>query len=94
MCVFLVLLVFFLQNGVYEWDLVVFQALIVLDTLVTAFSCYCKAQYKIEPVEVEWVDGSKHRTPELKFRKEIVNSKEANKFIGTRYCEESRFFHY
>ncbi|CAB0004046.1 unnamed protein product [Nesidiocoris tenuis] len=58
------------------------KAQIVLDTLVTAFSCYCKDQYKIEPVEVEWVGGSKHRTPELKSRKEIINTKKVNKFVG------------
>ncbi|KAF6213182.1 hypothetical protein GE061_010898, partial [Apolygus lucorum] len=59
------------------------KAHIALETLVTAFSCYCGSKYQIEPVEVEWVDGSKHRTPELKSRKEIINAKKANKFIGS-----------
>uniref|UniRef100_A0A0A9Y0Q5 Phenylalanine--tRNA ligase beta subunit n=1 Tax=Lygus hesperus TaxID=30085 RepID=A0A0A9Y0Q5_LYGHE len=59
------------------------KAHIALDTLVTAFSCYCNTKYIVEPVEVEWVDNSKHRTPELKYRKEIINAKKANKFIGS-----------
>ncbi|XP_014256181.1 phenylalanine--tRNA ligase beta subunit [Cimex lectularius] len=60
------------------------KAHVALDTLVTSFSYYCKNTFTSETCEVVWADGSKHRTPELAYRKEVVNSKKLNKYIGTK----------
>ncbi|KAL1123038.1 hypothetical protein AAG570_002126 [Ranatra chinensis] len=58
------------------------KANIALDTLVTGFSQYCKNRYTSEICEVSWPDGSKHRTPELPYRKETINAKKLTKYIG------------
>lgn len=41
---------------------------VTLDTIVTMFSTYCKEQFTVEPVDVEYQDGTKMETPELKYR--------------------------
>ncbi|CAG5105684.1 Oidioi.mRNA.OKI2018_I69.chr1.g2358.t1.cds [Oikopleura dioica] len=48
---------------------------IVLDTIVTMFSEYCAAPFKIEPVEIEYFNGKKEITPTLKYENEKIISR-------------------
>ncbi|KAK3746555.1 hypothetical protein QZH41_017032 [Actinostola sp. cb2023] len=65
------------------------KAKIVLDTLVTLFSVYCKEPFVVESVEVEQPDGSVLVYPELKYRYEIVSADEINKKIGINETTEN-----
>lgn len=60
------------------------KAKIVLDTVVTAFSYHCKNQFTCEISEVVWPDGSKQKCPEIPYRKEVINIKKLNKYIGIK----------
>lgn len=60
------------------------KANIVLDTIVTAFSYHCKNQFTCEACEVISADGSKRRTPSFQYRKEVINIKKLNKYIGIK----------
>lgn len=60
------------------------KANIVLDTVVTAFSYHCKNQFTCEACEVISADGSKRRTPSFQYRKEVINIKKLNKYIGIK----------
>lgn len=60
------------------------KAEIVLDTMVTMFSQYCVEQFRVEPVEVEQVDGSKQKYPKLAHRVEEVDCDEVNKKVGIK----------
>nr|CAB3244784.1 phenylalanine--tRNA ligase beta subunit [Phallusia mammillata] len=55
---------------------------VTLDTIVTMFSSYCKDQFAVEPVDVEYYNGNKMETPELKYRQEVVYADDLNKKIG------------
>jgi hypothetical protein len=61
------------------------KAVVVLDTVATAFSSYCKEAFSVETIEVTWPDGSVHRTPHFQYRKEVVNVKQLNSYIGIKY---------
>lgn len=59
------------------------QAVIVLDTLVCAFSKYCKEEFQIERCKisasgVEWY-------PRMSERKENLSVKKINKSLGLKY---------
>ncbi|XP_075220066.1 phenylalanine--tRNA ligase beta subunit [Lycorma delicatula] len=58
------------------------KAKIILDTIVCAFSQYCVDKYVVEGVEVVRPDGTKHKYPELAYRKETITVKKINKYIG------------
>ncbi|MFS7972238.1 putative phenylalanine--tRNA ligase [Helianthus anomalus] len=68
------------------------KAKIVLNTMVTMFSGYCKQKFKVEPVEVTYPDGKSYICPELspydmKVSLSYINriagiSLEANKVAG------------
>uniref|UniRef100_A0A1B6EWG0 Phenylalanine--tRNA ligase beta subunit n=2 Tax=Cuerna arida TaxID=1464854 RepID=A0A1B6EWG0_9HEMI len=58
------------------------KAVVVLDTLVCAFSQYCSAQYQAEVVEVVRPDKTVEKYPTLAYRKEVVSTKKVNKYIG------------
>ena len=45
---------------------------IVLDTVVTMFSEYCKIPFEIEPVIIEHSNGTTEQTPELTYWEEKV----------------------
>lgn len=61
-----------------------FQASIVLDTLVCAFSKYCKEEFQVERCKVisnsvsEWF-------PQLSYRIEHLSSKKINKYLGLKW---------
>ncbi|KAJ8320237.1 hypothetical protein KUTeg_001824 [Tegillarca granosa] len=55
---------------------------IVLDTIVTMFSQYCKEPYVIEAVEVIQADGTSVIHPELPYRFEVIDVADTNKKIG------------
>lgn len=58
------------------------KASVVLDTLVTMFSVYCKDQYEVESVDVVQPDGSTISYPKLQYRDEIVELEKSNKAVG------------
>lgn len=62
----------------------IFQAKIVLDTLVCMFSQYCVSKYTAECSEVVLPDGTVTRYPELAYREEVVNVQKTNKYVGIR----------
>lgn len=64
------------------------KAIIVLDTIVTLFSQYCKKKFTVEPVEVEQTDGTVTEYPELKYRHEKVDVENINKKIGLNLSGE------
>jgi len=58
------------------------KANITLDIITTLFSYHCDDQFNIEPVDVEFADGSVTKTPEIPYRVEKVNADYLNKTIG------------
>nr|CAI5818626.1 unnamed protein product [Callosobruchus analis] len=58
------------------------KAKIVLDTIVTMFSCYCANKYTVEYCEVVNPNGSSVLYPTLQYRRENVSAKRVNKKIG------------
>jgi len=62
----------------------IFQAKIVLDTLVCMFSQYCVCKYTTECCEVVLPDGKFTRYPELSYREEVVSIKKTNRYVGIR----------
>ncbi|KAK2726545.1 phenylalanine--tRNA ligase beta subunit-like [Artemia franciscana] len=58
------------------------KAEIVLDTLITAFSGYCKKPFTAEKVKIIRNDGSSVVYPKLEYREQSVNADKINKFIG------------
>jgi len=63
----------------------IFQAKIVLDTLVCMFSQYCVCKYTAECCEVVLPDGTVTRYPELAYREEVVNVQKTNRYVGIRW---------
>jgi len=51
------------------------KAKTTLDTIVTMFSCYCAKPFTVEPVDVEYYDGTKMVTPELQYRWKLTKSR-------------------
>ncbi|XP_065060802.1 phenylalanine--tRNA ligase beta subunit-like [Rhopilema esculentum] len=64
------------------------KASVVLDTLVTMFSVYCKDPFVVESVDVHQPDGKVITYPELEYRKEIVEVERANKAVGINISAE------
>eukprot|EP01062_Namystynia_karyoxenos_P060221 TRINITY_DN51751_c0_g1_i1.p1 TRINITY_DN51751_c0_g1~~TRINITY_DN51751_c0_g1_i1.p1 ORF type:complete len:627 (+),score=208.07 TRINITY_DN51751_c0_g1_i1:106-1986(+) len=64
------------------------KATIVVNVICAAFSEYCKEQYTVEPVEVEypeeikWVTGRKDVTPDFNFRHFTVPLDYINRSVG------------
>ncbi|XP_025417927.1 phenylalanine--tRNA ligase beta subunit [Sipha flava] len=58
------------------------KANIVLDTVLCMFSKYCSNKYSAERCEIVYPDGSVKLYPELKYRKETVNRKKVNSYLG------------
>eukprot|EP00112_Aurelia_sp_Birch-Aquarium-sp1_P008923 Seg1997.6 transcript_id=Seg1997.6/GoldUCD/mRNA.D3Y31 product="Phenylalanine-tRNA ligase beta subunit" protein_id=Seg1997.6/GoldUCD/D3Y31 len=66
----------------------VHKATIVLDTLVTMFSVYCKEPFVIESVDVHQPDGKTITYPKLQYRQEIVEVGKSNKAVGISISAE------
>ncbi|XP_028393837.1 phenylalanine--tRNA ligase beta subunit-like [Dendronephthya gigantea] len=64
------------------------KAEIVLDTLVTMFSVYCRKKFVVEPVEVERPDGSVVLYPKLNYRHETISVEETNIKVGIQESAE------
>lgn len=60
------------------------QARIVVDTIVCAFSQYCKTKYTAETVEVVYPDGQTFHYPDLKYRTEEIDCDRAISYIGIK----------
>jgi len=48
------------------------------------FSKYCLNKYTAEKCEIVYPDGSVKFCPELKYRKETVNRKKINSYLGIK----------
>ncbi|KAJ3084245.1 phenylalanyl-tRNA synthetase [Rhizoclosmatium globosum] len=59
------------------------KAKIVLNTVVTMFSEYCKEKFTVEPVEVVQTDGKSVMYPDLSMRHMETSAPYINKLIGT-----------
>ncbi|KOC68937.1 putative phenylalanine--tRNA ligase beta subunit [Habropoda laboriosa] len=64
------------------------KAKVVLDTVVCAFSQYCKTKYTIEMVEIVYPNKQVFHYPDLKYRIEEINCKKATKYIGVQQTAE------
>ncbi|XP_064385368.1 phenylalanine--tRNA ligase beta subunit-like [Halichondria panicea] len=64
------------------------KAKIVLDTLVTMFSVYCKEPFIVEYAEIERPDGSIQLYPELQSRTEVVPVSLINRNVGIQLSAE------
>lgn len=61
------------------------KAKVVLDTLVCAFSKYCKDKYTVESVEVIYQETNEiYQYPELKYRFNEINNDDAINYIGIK----------
>ncbi|XP_057337957.1 phenylalanine--tRNA ligase beta subunit [Microplitis mediator] len=61
------------------------KAQITVDTLVCAFSEYCKDKYTVEPVEIIYEETKQvFRSPELKYRINEINCDDALNYIGVK----------
>lgn len=60
-----------------------FQAIIVLDTLVCAFSSYCDEPFTVEACKVI-SDKASEWYPHLKYRKESLSVKKINNYLGVK----------
>ncbi|KAF8363610.1 fars-3 [Pristionchus pacificus] len=59
------------------------KAIVVLDTMVTMYSQYCKKPFTVEPVEVEYEeDGRVESYPKLSYRERTVKVSEVNTKMG------------
>lgn len=58
------------------------KATVVLDTIVTMFSVYCKEPFVVESVDVQQTDGSLLTYPKLQYRQETIALERANKAVG------------
>ncbi|XP_020718334.1 phenylalanine--tRNA ligase beta subunit isoform X2 [Bombus terrestris] len=64
------------------------KAKVVLDTIVCAFSQYCKIKYSVEMVEIVYPDEQVFHYPDLKYRIEEMNCEKAIKYIGIKQTAE------
>ncbi|XP_065221867.1 phenylalanine--tRNA ligase beta subunit [Planococcus citri] len=62
------------------------KAIIVLDTLVCAFSTYCKEPFTVEGCKVTSTRGTEW-FPHLKYRKETLSVKKINGYLGVKSTE-------
>ncbi|XP_076655752.1 phenylalanine--tRNA ligase beta subunit [Halictus rubicundus] len=60
------------------------KAKIVLDTIVCAFSQYCKTKYTVEAVEVVYPNNEVFCYPELKYRTQEIDCETAINYIGVQ----------
>ncbi|VVC31688.1 Putative DNA-binding domain,B3/B4 tRNA-binding domain,Phenylalanyl-tRNA synthetase, B3/B4,Phenylalanyl- [Cinara cedri] len=58
------------------------KANVVLDTILCMFSKYCSNKYTAEKCQIVYPDGLVKHYPEFKYRKEIVNRKKVNHYLG------------
>nr|CAG4647781.1 EOG090X03QT [Moina brachiata]SVE92925.1 EOG090X03QT [Moina brachiata] len=58
------------------------KARVVLDTLVSMFSCYCSEPFTVEKCEVESPSGDVNMYPKLENRIESVDAKKVNSMVG------------
>nr|CAH7718408.1 unnamed protein product [Callosobruchus chinensis] len=65
------------------------KAKIVLDTVVTMFSCYCANKYTVEYCEVVNPNGTSALYPTLEYRQENISAKKVNKKIGINETPEN-----
>lgn len=56
-----------------------------MDTILCMFSKYCSDKYTAERCQIVYPDGSIKLYPELKYRKETVNRKKVNSYLGIGY---------
>ncbi|KAK1126165.1 hypothetical protein K0M31_004802 [Melipona bicolor] len=64
------------------------KAKIALDTIVCAFSQYCKIKYTVEMVEIVYPDKQVFHYPDLKYRIEEIDCEKATKYIGIKQTAE------
>nr|XP_003700825.1 PREDICTED: probable phenylalanine--tRNA ligase beta subunit [Megachile rotundata] len=64
------------------------KAKIALDTIVCAFSQYCKQKYTVETVEIVYPDKRVFHYPDLKYRIEEIDCKKAMDYIGVKQTPE------
>ncbi|XP_076174301.1 phenylalanine--tRNA ligase beta subunit isoform X2 [Ptiloglossa arizonensis] len=64
------------------------KARVVLDTIVCAFSQYCKTKYTVETVEVVYPNKQIFRYPDLKYRTEEIDCDKAINYIGIKQTAE------
>ncbi|XP_043252421.1 phenylalanine--tRNA ligase beta subunit-like isoform X1 [Colletes gigas] len=64
------------------------KARIVLDTIVCAFSQYCKIKYTVEKVEVIYPNKQVFHYPDLKYRTEEIDCEKAINYIGIKQTAE------
>ncbi|KAJ3030500.1 UNVERIFIED_CONTAM: hypothetical protein HDU68_008788 [Siphonaria sp. JEL0065] len=64
------------------------KAKVVLNTVVTMFSEYCKEKFTVEQVEVVQTDGKSVLYPDLSFREIKTTAPYINKLIGTELPRE------
>jgi phenylalanyl-tRNA synthetase beta chain len=64
------------------------KAKIVLNTVVSMFSVYCKKAFSVEPVEVVYPDGSKHIYPDLSDRQMNAKVSYINSCVGIQCSPE------
>lgn len=60
------------------------KAKVVLDTMVTMFSGYCKIPFQIEYCEVIIPNGEIETYPDLEYRLETISPDRANALIGIK----------
>lgn len=60
----------------------------MLDTIVCAFSQYCKTKYTVETVEVVYPNKQIFRYPDLKYRTEEIDCDKAINYIGIKQTAE------
>lgn len=58
------------------------KAIVVLDTVVSMFSKYCKEEYSVEQCKVYAPDGTYELYPKMQCREEFINVEQANRYIG------------
>lgn len=63
-----------------------------MDTLVCAFSQYCKTKYTAEIVEVVYPDNEAYYYPDLEYRTEEIDHKKAINYIGIKYVKRITVF--
>ncbi|XP_034187611.2 phenylalanine--tRNA ligase beta subunit isoform X1 [Osmia lignaria lignaria] len=64
------------------------KAKIVLDTIVCAFSRYCKIKYTVETVEIVYPNKKIYHYPEFNYRIEEIDCKKAIEYIGIKQTPE------
>lgn len=56
--------------------------MIVLDTIVAMFSCYCNDRYSVEMCEIQQPNGDLDSFPRLNYRHQSIDVNRINRKIG------------